>query len=795
MKNNKSGGEQMLELREPAGAWSPAPLYSHECEAQDREHLRKFLQSVRRRWWLALGIVALCTVLTAFYMSRQHDVYEAEAQVQVDLENVNAAVASSKAGAFAVNPVNDPAYFNTQLQILTRASLLRRVVRTLNLERDPEFNLARINQPFPFGGRAFAAGSTLSAAAPTVAYTGQNAQPVPPETGTEAAGLAQENLDEAARLAPYVEMIRSNLKVEPVKETRLPIKETRLINITFSHPNPQTAARVVNAVANTFVVSNLERKTEANTSTGDILHQRIGELQTQIRNQETQLLDYARSHQILSLDASQNTVVERLVGLNRQLLEAENERKMAEASYRAALEPGAVDALAEGTIKEAAEAESKLAGLRQRRALLLVEATEEWPEVKEVDNQIAVLENQLKEVRRRAASTVMTNLGTRYRQAQAREQALRASFDRQRGETLTQNAAAINYRIMQQEIETNKNLLDGMLQRNKENEALFAGMRNNIHVSDYAIAPQVPVGPRRMLNTAVVFALSFGFGIGLSVFLGYMDNTVRSTDDVRKVLHLPTLASIPLVGAAGLSRRRRRIPSALPERAGDGAHALELLLNSDAPESLTEAYRQLRTSMLLSAQHGQLKSLLVTSSVPGEGKTTMAVNTAVSLARTGALVLLVDADLRKPRLHSLFGLDNKVGLSTVLAEAMEGADALKAVVHHPKSGLDVLTSGPILPSSAELLGTEQMRRLTAMLRSVYDYIVIDSPPVAPFADGVLLSSLVDGVVLVIDSRQNSREVVLHSYGLLQSAGANICGVALNKFTGQQYDYKHYYAEQ
>jgi capsular exopolysaccharide synthesis family protein len=199
--------------------------------------------------------------------------------------------------------------------------------------------------------------------------------------------------------------------------------------------------------------------------------------------------------------------------------------------------------------------------------------------------------------------------------------------------------------------------------------------------------------------------------------------------------------------------------------------------------------------MLLSAQHGQLKSLLVTSSVPGEGKTTMAVNTAVSLARTGALVLLVDADLRKPRLHSLFGLDNKVGLSTVLSEAMEGADALKAVVHHPKSGLDVLTSGPILPSSAELLGTEQMRRLTAMLRSVYDYIVIDSPPVAPFADGVLLSSLVDGVVLVIDSRQNSREVVLHSYGLLQSAGANICGVALNKFTGQQYDYKHYYREQ
>jgi capsular exopolysaccharide synthesis family protein len=740
----------------------------------------------------------LATALVAGYMARQPDEYQAEAQVQVDLETVNTAVTASRPGTLAVNPVNDPAYFNTQLQLLTRPRLLRRVVKTLGLENDPAFRLQQAAASPSWWRQLPVLKSLAGGPAPAAAQAARE-EGRDDDGGASARETSREELAEAERLAPYVEAIRAGLRAEPVKEIRLPIKETRLINITFRHPDRRVATKVVNAVADAFVLQNLERKTEANDVTTDILEERIGELQAQVRRQESQLLDYAKGHQILSLDAGENTVVERLVGLNRQLLEAENERKLAEAAYNAARAPGAADALAEVSAKEAAESEAKLAELRQRRAQLLVETTEEWPEVKEVDNQIAVLERQLSQTRERASSVVLTNLGTRYRQALAREQALRGSFDRQRAETLTQNEAAINYRIIQQEIETNKRLLDGMLQRSKENEAIFAGMRNNIHVNDYAVTPQDPVGPRRLLNTAVAFALSLGVGIGLAVFLGYMDNSVRSTDDVRRALSLPTLAAIPAVGSSA-GRRLRHAPGGLLGRNGNGngngqgnGHTRrELLLSDAAPAPLTEAYRQLRTTMLLSPANGEMKSLLVTSSAPGEGKTTMAVNTAVSLSRTGALVLLIDADMRKPRLHTVFGLANESGLSTILSDETDDGEALKTIIHHRESGLDVLPSGPPLAESTELLGSGQMQRLVGTFRSVYDYVVIDSPPLAYFSDGVMISSLVDGVVLVANSGKSSREAMRQSYQLLAGAGANVCGVVLNNVKGAKDDYKNYY---
>ncbi|HYE16011.1 MAG TPA: polysaccharide biosynthesis tyrosine autokinase [Pyrinomonadaceae bacterium] len=762
------------------------PVYQVEAEAPsaDRERLREFLSALRRRWWVVAAVTFLCTGAVVLFMARQPDLYEAEAQVQVDLETVNTALAASKGGALALNPVNDPAYFNTQLQILTRPALLRRVVKSLGLEGDEAFRPAQSAAPSFWArltGGAKAGGSGAEGSAERAAREGEL-------VGSSLEGTSPEEMAEAARLAPYVEAIQEGLKVEPVKETRLPIKETRLINITFEHTSPVVAARIVNAVADTFVRQNIERKNESGAETGGLLQQRINELRSQIREQEQQLLGYARNHQILSLDASQNTVVERLVGLNRQLLEAENERKLAEAAYRSALEPGAAQALAEGTVKEAGEVETRLSQLKQRRAQLLAETTEEWPEVKEADEQIAVLERQLAELRQRASSTVVANLSTKYRQAAAREQALRASFDRQRAETVTQNEAAINYKILQQEIETNKQLLDGMLQRGKEHEALVAGMRNNVRVNDYAIAPREPVGPRRLLAGAVAFSLSLGFGVGLAVLLGYMDDRLRSADDVRKALPVPAVTAVPAMGA----RSRGLLPAPLRPRSGGRAGPL-IGGDADAPAPLAEAFRQLRTTVMLSGgRRAGLKSLLVTSGMPGEGKTTTAVNTAVSLARTGAFVLLIDADLRNPRLHTLFGLKNERGLSTLLSEDADETEALRAVTPDGARGVDVLTSGPMIPESAELLSSAQMSRLVKAFAAVYDHVVIDSPPLAFFSDGVQLSTVVDGVLLVVNSGGSSRDGARRSYRLLQDVGANVCGVVLNNAEVSRLDYERYY---
>ncbi len=599
---------------------------------------------------------------------------------------------------------------------------------------------------------------------------------------------AKEDLIEAKRLAPFVYAILAGLKVDPVKESRGLYKETRLIDITYTHGDPEVASKVVNAIAETYVANNVEKRSDTNVSTADFLQKRIAELQENIRTDEERLLNYARNNSIISLDASQNTVVERLAGLNRQLLEAENARIDAESKFNAAKTAGAAAALAEND-KATIDAEGKLAELRQRRALLLVDATEEAPEVKEVNQQIAELERQVKESRSLKTSTILTNLETEYRQTLAREQALRKSFAQQRGETVTQNEAAINYRIIQQEIETNKTLLDNLLQRSKENDVLMANKPNNVSVVDYAVPPTGPVGPNRLRTVLMAMFLSLGLGVGFALFLEYLDDTVRSTEEVERLLHLPALAVIPSAsGASG--RRLAAAPGALQKRNGNNGNP-ELLMNVDSHSPLAESYRHLRTSVLLSTAGRAPKTLLVTSSLPGEGKTTTAVNTAVSLAQTGARVVIIDADMRRPRLRSIFGLSDGAGLSSILSSEVSEEDMLRLVVKEDETGLNILTSGPIPPNPAELIGSDQMRRLLEVLQREFTHVVIDSPPITSFTDGVLISTMVDGVLLVVHGGKSSRHVVKRSRQLLHDVGSKIFGVVLNNVSIQSQDYYYY----
>jgi capsular exopolysaccharide synthesis family protein len=664
---------------------------------------------------------------------------------------------------------------------------MRRVVKTLDLEHNPEF----------FKGNSTQKRSTWQTIK-GMAGLGGGAKPDQDAKAkdelqlrtTVAPATSHEDLAEAKRLAPYVNAILAGLKVDPVKETRGLYKETRLIDISFTHSDPEVASKVVNAIAETYVFNNLEKKSETNTTTADFLQKRIAELQQQTHTDEERLANYGKNHQIISLDANQNTVVERLAGLNKQLLEAENERILAESQYNAAKAPGKASALAEVDAKQANEIETKLADLRQKRAQLLVEATEESPEVKDLDPQIAELDRQVKEMRSRKSSTLLTNLETQYRQTVAREQALRQSFEKQRGETLSQNEAAINYRIIQQEIETNKTLLDNLLQRSKENDVIMASKPNNISIIDYAIAPDGPIGPNRTRSVFIAFFLSLGLGVGFALLLEYLDDTVHSTEEVERLLHLPALAVIP----SAIGNGRRRLlggPGALQKSNGHPGDNPELLMNVDGRSPLAESYRHLRTSVLLSTAGRAPRSLLVTSSLPGEGKTTTAVNTAVSLAQTGASVVIIDADMRRPRLRSIFGLSDRAGLSSILSSELPDAEVLAMVSKQEVTGLHVLTAGPIPPNPAELLGSDQMRRLMILLQSNFNHVVVDSPPVSSFTDGVLISTMVDGVLLVVHGGKSSRHVVKRSRQLLQEVGAKIFGVVLNNVNLQSHDYYYY----
>ncbi len=776
--------ERPLELPQP-------PSYRYDAGEPVEEdglhwRLHEYWRSARRHLWLIIGILVLVTTLAAIYTARQPDIFEARSQVQVDTENTNPALGAFKSNNIIVNSsYTDPVYFNTQIQILTSAGLLSRVVKTLDLENNQEFlrpQSVQNRSTIESLKRMVGLGSALPA---------DKTQPLEnaPLTGTLAPATSRDDLVEVNRLAPFVGMLQGGLSVKQ-------ITDTRLIEIRYRHPDPQVASKIVNAVADAFVINNLERKTETSSTAGDFLQRRIAELQVEIRKGKEQLLNYGKNHQILSLDESQNTVVDRLAGLNRQLMDAEKERTEAEARYRASLDGTRAEAqAAEVTSKQNGETESKLAELKQKRAQLLVSYTEKYPEVKEIDQQIVVLEKELKETNKRATTTVVTNLETRYMEAKAKEDTLRAAFNKQRAETLTQNEAAVNYNIIKQEVQTNETLLDALLQRDKENDVILAGTPNNIHVVDYSPVPKGPVGPRRMQSVALAMLIALVFGIALARYLDYLDDSVNSAEEVEKTLRLPALAVIPAIGS--LSRRKLLSTSmGLQKRNGRSGNGLSspLLLEIDARSPLAEAYKQLRTSVLLSSAGGAPKTLLVTSSQPAEGKTTTAVNTATSLAQTGATVLVVDADMRRPRLHTILETDNTRGLSTILASKMSEVEMLSLIEQHTESGLYVLPSGPIPPNPAELTGSEQMRRLLAVLEANFDHIVIDSPPIASFTDGVLIAAMVDGVLLVVHGGRSSRTVVRRARQVLQDVGAKIFGVVLNNVTlsTKDYYYKYYY---
>jgi capsular exopolysaccharide synthesis family protein len=772
--------------------------YDQKDEGQGSQ-LFDYWRIIRKHLWLIMGIAVLIPTIVAIYVVRKPDIYESRARIQVDLENANPLLGgmSKNSSVILSNETNDPAYFNTQLQILTGPGLLRKVAKNLDLEHNQDFL------------RDYASGQSSWFDVRRLLRMKPKAPPK--STGSDVLPLTSsspsttvEDQAEAERLAEYVEDLQETVGVEPVKETRLTVRETRLIDISCRHTDAHLAAKIVNTIAQTFVDENLEKKTANTGTTGSYLQKRIAELQSIIRGKEEELINYAKNHEILSLDASQNTVVERLNGLSKALLEAENTRKLAEAAYNASLRPGATEALAEAgstdrdvpsSTKVTTDAEIKLAELKQKRAELLVENTEKWPAVKEVDKQIAALNKQISETRSRAATIVSTNLATRYQQSLATEQELRKAYDKQRAETLTQNEAAVNYRIIQQEIDTNKNLLDGLLQRTKENEVVMAGTPNNIRVVDYAIAGKKPVSPRRTLIVGLSVLLALGCGVGLAFFIEYLDDSIRSTEDIERFLHLPSVAMIPQSGTP----KQKRLAFAAKKNALaiNGSASNEVLLTElDKRSPVAEAYRHLRTSILLSTAGRPPKSLLVTSSVPSEGKTTTAVNTALSLSQTGAKVLLIDADMRRPRVHGIFNLSNSIGLSALLSREASDDDITAAIQHESESGLFVLTSGPVPPNPAELIGSEQMMKLLAKLAPRFAHIVVDSPPVAAFTDGVLIGAMVDGVLLVVNSGKSSRKIVARARRLLQDVGARIIGVVLNKVeaTGaHSYYYSGYYS--
>lgn len=799
----KSPVEESTEILQPFEPQVVSGRYPGYRQAYGAEgfQLLDYWRAVRKRLWLVIGVAVLFTTFAAIYMARKPNVYSARAVVQVDLEQTNPDLVTGDRARPMSNP--DPAYFNTQLQLLGSEGLLRRVVKEHNLDSNKEFQQAKADGSV----------SAWRAMLRTIGLASDdnkkgNSSSDLPDTGV----ASSDEVAEAVRLAPYVDVIRKNLGIEPVRESRATVKDTRLIEITYRSNDPELAAYVTNAVAETFTTMNEEKRSGTSRKTSDFLGKRIAELQSEIKDDETKLLDLKKKEGILPTTGEGTIDLERLAGLNKQLLEAENARKNAEAQYLAVKDnPESVKQMAQEqmaryiTEKQNAlrdlrnDTQKKIADLSANRARLLQEYKEGAPEIKEIDTQINSLQASLdREVARnsdelgdfvnKSSTTILTNLQTKYLQAKQQEDKIRASFNDQYNVAQGQNEGAVMLKLLEQNIDTNKGFLKNLIEQQSGNDVAYKGTDNNIAVTEIAIPNDTPVAPRRVTTVLAAMMLSTLFGIGLALFLEYLDDTIRSTEEVENYLQLPALAAIPTIDS--MPKRRLLLVGGNEDDVDE--QKSELLISADPRSSLAEAYRQLRTSILLSTAGHAPKSLLVTSSLPAEGKTTTATNTAISLAQTGAKVLLIDADMRRPRLHSVFGISNGEGLSTLLSSEF-GRDEMLAVVKRDEATkLFLLPSGPVPPNPAELIGSEQMSSLLRSLQDNFTHIVVDSPPIASFTDGVLIASMVDGVLLVVHSGKSSRQVVRRSKQLLNDIGARIFGVVLNNVNLRAEDNYYYY---
>ncbi|HEV3470437.1 MAG TPA: polysaccharide biosynthesis tyrosine autokinase [Pyrinomonadaceae bacterium] len=732
-------------------------------------HLREYLAIVLKRKWLILSLVVVVTSLVAIQMYRLPSVYEAMAVIQIEQRNAGNVLSTGR-GVDQLIIRTDSKYWNTQFKKLTTQKLARQVILRLDLHNNPQFLGAQRGTGIIAALRRAVTGKQAAPPAkpdrsvPVVTDTEINADSVPPEL--------------AVKLEPYEAALRANLVVGQVENTNL-------ANISFRHTNPELASAVANTIATVFRENDIREQATGSQRAEDVLAKEIVDLQARIQANEQRRVNYLQSHDLpLGEKAGQDLNADRLRNYSSQLQDAEKQRKLLEAAYQTALSTRSTAGIwaipevqNDPTVKRLREQISKL---DQERAALLVNYTPEWPGVQKLDRQITRLKEELEA----APDEIINGMKSRYESAVANERQINASYFSERGRANTASIAERGLKDLDQAIETDRQNLNLYMQRlNEVKITQPQRVEGNITLVEEARTPRAPIGPPRVRNIAIALLLSLFVGVGLAFLLDYLDDTLKSVEDVDRHLHLPTLALIP----APRETRRLLGRSAAPPPSGEPATALALI--EDVRSPVAEAYRHLRTSLLLSSAGQPPKTILVTSSQPSEGKTTTVVNIATMLAQTGAEVLVLDCDLRRPRVHAHFGLPNARGVTNCLSGEANVSELLQTYERMPN--LKVLTSGPVPPNSAELLGSDEMRRLLYLLSEHFTHIVIDSPPAISFTDASILSTMVDGVMLVVHGGRSSRTVVRRAKQQLQDVGAHIFGVVLNNVKLEGNDYYYY----
>lgn len=693
--------------------------------------IRQYLRVAMRWRYVILGITAACVLIGLISTLLMTPTYTAVTTVEIARESNKV---TDLQGVERDASVSDQEFYQTQYGLLKSRSLSERVAMLLRLVDDPSFfeqfdvslnkpAFQLINGRYPASGRA-------------------------------------------VRQRVAGEVLRAHINISP---TRM----SRLVEIGVTTPNPALSAMIANSWAENFIQTNLERKVQATSYGRNLLQQQLSQLKVKLDQSQRQLVGYASAERIINLPAQssdgkitseRSIVADDLAALNAALGQAVAERIQAEARYHQAGRGGAsTEALSNQAINSLRQRRAELAADYQR---LMTQFEPGYPAAKAVKSQLEQLDRSIGREESRVSGSIQAD----YLQAQDRERALQAKVDQLKTSYLDLRRRSIQYNIYQQEVDTNRALYDGLLQRFKEIGVAGGVGVNNISIVDPADVPQKPSSPRLLINLAAALVIGLGLGVLAGIALEQIDEAIADPAEVERQLGLPLLGSVP------------KVLSGTPK---------EALL--DRKSDLFDAYLAVQTNLAFTTEHGVPRSFAVTSTRPAEGKSITALALATTLARAHRRVILVDGDMRSPSVHELGGVSRDQGLSNFLT----GQDNIEGLVFEmTEFGFTAMSAGPIPPNAAELLTSNRLSLLIERLLEQYDHVVIDSPPVMGLADAPLIASRVEGVIYAVESHGIRSSMVKTALARLQTANARILGGVLTKFEARKghlgYGYEYGY---
>ncbi len=715
---------------------------------------------IRKRRWTVLTAFSVLFVAVLVGSIKEKPVYRAKALIEIDKENPSVI---NPQELFQLDEVSD-AYLETQYKVLTSDDLAERVIHELALNRQTEFLPSAPAWPWSVS------------AAPAI--------PVPPPT--DRATVPDLSVQETV-----LTRFQDRLDIRP-------IRRSRAVELRFDSQDPELAARAVNAVAENYIQKNLEARWDATQKASEWLSQQLQDLKAKLEKSEEDMQKYAAENGLLYLETekgdAESIVNQSVRELQEELAKAQADRIQSESMFRLVQsgDYGSLPGVFENKLLQ--DLTFRLADLQREHAQLAATFTEDYPKVKQTQSQIAEIQSSLERERWRAARKISND----YFAALRREKLVRHAFAEKQADANQIAEKSVQYGILSREVTTNKGLYEGLLERLKE-AGVSAGLKaSNIRIVDPGTIPYRPIAPNYRLNLGLGAFLGLGLGVCMAFLKEHLDQTIRYSEDVFHFLGVPVLGFIPTIAFPnarkykGIARADRDLILGLTNsRTAAGGALIEdpprNSLGIHKGSAFSEAFRELRTSVILSASGRFANSILVTSAQPGEGKTTVAVNLAFSLAQLGQPVLLVDADMRRPSIQKYFPQRD-----SQLSGYLAGQGAWQQMVYPTSiSRLYVLHCGPIPENPSELLSSDRMRALIRESMTTYRFVILDSPPLLNRADSRILGSMVGATILVVKGGDTPRQVVQYAQSQARSVGTNLIGVVLNNLDSSLNDYSYY----